>query len=102
MNQKQHSAAVPNASKKGVVVNRSTNHTINQDVMASNGKWVDVGLGVLKHKVSKPGQYNYAKVGAFGKLVPLTRHQKRFFLKAIEEQETAQAALKAELLDKAA
>lgn len=81
-------------AKKGLVVNRRHNRTINQDVARSHPKWVDIGLGVLK-SVNGP---NYAKVGAFGKLVPLNRHQTRFALKSIERAKEEAAALKNALL----
>ncbi len=82
------------SEKKGAVVNRRHNRTINQDIAQSNPKWEDVGLGVLKRR----GQQNYAKVGAFGKLVPLTRHQVRFYLNSVESAKKAANALKLSLI----
>lgn len=34
--------------KKGAVINRRNNRTVNQDVAPSNGKWEDIGGGVRK------------------------------------------------------
>lgn len=76
--------------KKGAVIQRRHNRTIPQDIARSNPKWVDIGLGVLK---STNGP-NYARVGAFGKLTPLTRHQVRFALKSIEDAKKEAEALK--------
>lgn len=77
-------------AKKGLVVNRRYNRTVNQDIAQSAPKWEDIGMGVLKRKGSP---FNYAKVGALGKLVPLNRHQIRFYLNAISSAK--EAALKA-------
>jgi hypothetical protein len=81
-------------AKKGCVINRKHNRTINQDIAPSNPKWEDVGLGVLKRK----GQPNYAKVGPFGKLVPMNRHQVRFYLNSIESAKKAAEKLKTALI----
>jgi hypothetical protein len=80
--------------KKGLIINRRNNRTINQDIAHSNPKWEDVGLGVLKRK----GSPNYAKVGPFGKLVPLNRHQVRFYLNSVESAKKAAEALKLALI----
>jgi hypothetical protein len=37
-------------AKKGMVINRKRNRTVNQDVAHSNPKWEDMGGGVLKLK----------------------------------------------------
>jgi hypothetical protein len=47
-------------SKKGCVINRKHNRTINQDVCHRDPKWEDVGSGVLKLKGST---HNYIKRG---------------------------------------
>jgi hypothetical protein len=70
------------SQKKGSVINRKYNRTIDQDKQRSEPKWVDMGGGVLKRAKGFP---NYAKVGAGGRLVPMTRHAVRFFLSAREE-----------------
>ena len=80
--------------KKGSVINRKHNRTIDQDKQRSYPKWVDIGMGVLK-SVKGP---NYAKVGAFGRLVPLTRHQVRFALNSIESAKKEAEKLKAALI----
>jgi hypothetical protein len=80
--------------KKGAVINRRNNRTVNQDIAHSNPKWEDVGLGVLKRR----GAPNYAKVGPFGKLVPMNRHQVRFYLNSIESAKKEADALKTALL----
>lgn len=81
-------------AKKGCVINRRNNRTIDQSIARSTPKWEDVGLGVLKRK----GSPNYAKVGPFGKLVPLNRHQVRFYLNSIESAKKEAEKLKAALL----
>ncbi len=82
------------SQKKGAVISRRNNRTINQDIAHSNPKWEDVGLGVLKRR----GQPNYVKVGPFGKLVPMNRHQVRFYLSSIESAKKAAEKLKTALV----
>ena len=36
--------------KKGSIINRAANHTVNQDVAASSPKWQDVGGGILQSR----------------------------------------------------
>jgi len=62
--------------KKGSVINRKYNRTINQDVAQSNPKWQDMGHGVLK-RIGKP---NYVKVGTCGRLVSLSARERDFRL----------------------
>jgi len=45
--------------KKGAVINRKHNRTVNQDVAHRDPKWEDVGSGVLKLK----GSHNHIKRG---------------------------------------
>lgn len=49
--------------KKGAVINRKHNRTINQDVAHRDPKWEDVGGGVLKLK----GSHNHIKRGVGNK-----------------------------------
>lgn len=56
--------------KKGAIINRRNNRTINQDVAHSDPKWVDMGGGVLKHRKSK----SFITLQG-GKFVSLTRKQ---------------------------
>lgn len=75
-------------TKKGAVVNRKYNRTINQGVAQSAPKWQDMGGGVLK-RVGKPA---YVKVGPFGKLVSLTARERDFRLAPKEAPEVVNQA----------
>lgn len=59
--------------KKGAVINRRNNRTINQDVAHSSPKWEDMGGGVLKKR--GPGNKTAYITLREGKFVSLTRKQ---------------------------
>lgn len=46
--------------KKGSVIERRRNHTVNQDVAASFPKWFDVGCGMLESR-SASGSINHIR-----------------------------------------
>lgn len=50
---------VKSSPKKGMVINRKHNRTINQDIAHRDPKWEDMGGGVLKLK----GTHNHIKRG---------------------------------------
>jgi hypothetical protein len=60
-------------SKKGAVINRRNNRTVNQDIAHSSPKWEDVGGGVLKKR--GPGNKTAYITLREGKFVSLTRKQ---------------------------
>lgn len=59
--------------KKGAVINRRNNRTVNQDVAHSSPKWQDIGGGVLKR--IGPGNKTAYITLREGKFVSLTRKQ---------------------------
>ena len=80
-------------TKKGVVVNRRYNRTVNHNVAQSSPKWEDMGNGILRRK--GPGNKT-AYIGMKGgKFVSLTR-------KAVDVALAPKATEVAEVLEAAA
>lgn len=84
-------------SKKGVVVNRRHNRTVNQDVAKSDPKWVDVGNGILK-RVGKGEKQPHIKLQGT-KFTSLTTKSVEVALAPTEAPEVVEEAI---ITDKAA
>jgi hypothetical protein len=67
-------------AKKGMVINRKHNRTVNQDVAHSDPKWEDMGHGILKLKGRKGEAPTYVKRGPYGRLLNVTAREVSFAL----------------------